>query len=107
MSDLAAKRCHVHLDREAAARCPECRQFYCRECITEHDEIVICTGCLKQQTTKSEPQGKRTGVLLRGLAGMAGTLLCWICFIWVSKILLAIPSAFHEGSLWKVGFWER
>ncbi len=107
MSELLAKRCHVHLDREAAARCPECRQFYCRECVTEHDDIVICTACLKKQTLDQEKQGWSLGFILRGFAGLVGAVLCWICFLWVGKILLAIPSEFHDGELWRVGFMDK
>ena len=45
---LAHQRCFNHATREAVARCPECHHFFCRECITEHDDRVLCTGCLKK-----------------------------------------------------------
>ena len=38
----------VSSTREAVARCPECTQFFCRECITEHDDRVLCSACLKK-----------------------------------------------------------
>lgn len=107
MSELLAKRCHVHLDREAAARCPECKQFYCRECVTEHEDIVICTACLKKQIGGEEKKRLGLGFIVRGLAGAVGTVLCWICFLWVGKLLLAIPSEFHDGNLWRVGFMDQ
>ena len=47
-SALTHQRCFHHSHREAVARCPECRQFYCRECVTEHDYRVICATCLKK-----------------------------------------------------------
>ncbi|MBT8374528.1 MAG: rhomboid family protein, partial [Deltaproteobacteria bacterium] len=35
MKDLALQRCNNHGQREAVARCPKCRRYFCRECITE------------------------------------------------------------------------
>lgn len=48
MPALIHQRCFNHATREAVARCPECSQFFCRECITEHDDRVICSACLKK-----------------------------------------------------------
>jgi hypothetical protein len=46
MTAVAHQRCLHHHEREAVARCPECGHYFCRECITEHDERVICASCL-------------------------------------------------------------
>jgi len=46
MQDLTHQRCHHHQFREAAARCPECGRYFCRECITEHADRVLCASCL-------------------------------------------------------------
>ncbi|MFN7139481.1 MAG: rhomboid family protein, partial [Limisphaerales bacterium] len=56
MQNLTQQHCLNHFTREAAARCPECKQFFCRECITEHDDRVICAGCLRklQQPTEEK-----------------------------------------------------
>ena len=50
MQNLAHQRCFNHAVREAVARCPECGQCFCRECITEHDDRVVCAACLKKLT---------------------------------------------------------
>lgn len=107
MSELLAKRCHLHLDREAAARCPECGQFFCRECVTEHEQKVICTSCLKERTTAQERRGAPLRGLLRPVFALAGATWCWLTFVWLGRILLAMPDRFHEGTLWKVGFWDK
>lgn len=107
MSDLLAKRCHVHLDREAAARCPECGEFFCRECVTEHEDRVICTGCLKIKTAKPEARSWSVAGLVRPLVALAGAAWCWLTFVWIGRILLAMPDRFHEGALWKIGFWDQ
>ena len=36
------------------ARCPSCGNFFCRECITEHDELILCAACLKRITAPKE-----------------------------------------------------
>ena len=46
MSSLIHRRCLHHPAREAVALCPECRRFYCRECVTEHTGRMICAGCV-------------------------------------------------------------
>jgi len=40
-------RCFYHDFREAACRCPICQRYFCRECVTEHDDRVLCVECLK------------------------------------------------------------
>jgi hypothetical protein len=72
MSSLAAQRCFHHSLREAVARCPECRQFYCRECITEHEERVICATCLRRLS--AAPPARRVSLqwLLSALSCAAG-----------------------------------
>ncbi|MBG85306.1 MAG: rhomboid family protein [Verrucomicrobiales bacterium] len=107
MAELVAQRCHVHLNREAAARCPECRQFYCRECVTEHDDVVICTACLKSQTEISEEKKLQIRGLFRFVSGVMGFVFCWVIFIWVGQMLLAAPSEFHDADLWQRGFFDH
>jgi hypothetical protein len=44
MQDITQQRCLNHMLREAVARCPECSRFFCRECITEHEDKVLCAS---------------------------------------------------------------
>ncbi|KAF0178356.1 MAG: rhomboid family protein [Limisphaerales bacterium] len=102
MADLTQHRCLNHTAREAVARCPSCTQFFCRECITEHDGVIICAGCLRKQA--AAPAARRAKWNLIGRAGLAalGFLACWLWFYAAGQILLALPSDFHEGTMWKV-----
>ncbi len=102
MADLAHHRCLNHEVREAVARCPACAQFFCRECITEHDGVIRCASCLRQQT--AAPAARRANWTLLGRASLAalGFLACWLWFYAAGQILLAPPSAFHEGTMWKL-----
>ena len=85
MSAIAQRRCFHHPIREAVARCPACRDYYCRECVTEHDNRVICAGCLKK-LTKSGVRTRSEGVFQR-LAPIGGFLLAWWCFYLLGWLL--------------------
>jgi len=95
--NLAARRCLVHPDREAAARCPACRQYYCRECVVEHDTRFLCAACLQ----KSIAAGARRPAFrfdwlspLWLLLGFAGA---YISFYIIERILLLIPLNLYDG----------
>ena len=108
MSSLALQRCHHHADREAIARCPECGQFYCRECITEHDERIICASCLAKLTRPPEKAAVRfrLGALRPIFGAISGLIVAWLCFYIVGRSLLAIPTTFHASALWKNGLFN-
>ena len=101
MIQLHQQSCLNHATREAVARCPECSHFYCRECIAEHDDRVICAACLRKLL---RPVGKKQSPLFRWLARAAAfgfsLLTGWAAFYLVGKILLGIPTDFHNGTVW-------
>jgi hypothetical protein len=104
--DLANQRCFNHAEREAVARCPECRQFFCRECITEHDDRVICASCLRKLARLpllKRPGWSNTFALGRCLCGL---LVAWFFFYLVGESLLALPTSFHEATFWQVKWWQ-
>lgn len=102
MSTLARQRCFLHAQREAAARCPECRHMFCRECVTEHGDRMLCANCLRKLTSsKTTTRGgvlKKTAVLLQCAIGLS---LCLVFFYGFGRFLLSMPGAYHEGTLWK------
>jgi hypothetical protein len=100
MPALVLQRCLNHTAREAVARCPECGQFYCRECITEHDDRVICASCLKKiaQASKSEPRRKLS--FWPVFQGAGGFILAWFIFYTIGRMLLALPDEFHQETMW-------
>jgi hypothetical protein len=103
---LSAQRCLNHSLREAVARCPECRGFFCRECVTEHDDRVICSACLRRIADVVEARPRRLGALLPPVQVIAGVLLAWLFFYGVGRVLVSIPSSFHEGTMWEAGMLE-
>jgi len=101
ISNALQQRCFHHEFREAACRCPICRRYFCRECVTEHDDRVLCVECLK--TIVGARAGRLGGArrVLRGLLTVAGVLMAWLFFYAIGRTLLLIPSAVHDGSVWE------
>ena len=86
---LAGQRCANHTGREAAARCPECRSFFCRECVTEHEARVLCAACIRRLTAAHAAHRRP---LLRRLAGVVpiglGLLTAWLFFFVLGRALI-------------------
>lgn len=94
-------RCLHHPIREAAARCPECRLFFCRECVTEHEGRVICTSCLKKLTKPLAKRHITFAPFFRSLNALIGLAVATLCFYVLGQVLLRVPTDFHEGTLWE------
>ncbi len=104
LTSLADQRCHNHVGREAVALCQECGNYFCRECITEHDDRAICAACLRKAVSPSERRGYI--VPLTAISQVAaGILVLWLLFYCFGRALLAIPSSFHDGTLWDTSSW--
>jgi hypothetical protein len=101
---LIHQRCFNHAQREAAARCPGCGRFFCRECVTEHEDQVICATCIRERI---KPRlTRRRGFVLgtRAAQCLAGVLVAWLFFYLAGRLLVSLPESFHEGTLWKKSF---
>jgi hypothetical protein len=107
MPPLIHQRCLNHAQREAAARCLDCGRFFCRECVTEHDDRLICAACLRKLART--PLLKRRGIagVLRIAQCLVGLVLAWFFFYVVGECLLALPTSFHEGTLWQATMFDR
>ena len=103
MQTLIHRRCQYHPSREAVARCPECQRFFCRECITEHNDQVLCTSCLQRLVGRSDTDS-RNGLrsVFKLLQLCCGVLVIWMCFYYFGQLLISIPTSFHEGTLWNI-----
>jgi hypothetical protein len=105
MMEITRQRCFNHLGREAVARCPECERFFCRECITEHEDRVVCAACLKTMTGPGKKKGRYAGAFLFTRCSL-GFVVLWFLFFTLGRMLLRIPSAFHDGTLWHNLPWK-
>ncbi|MBS0657441.1 MAG: rhomboid family protein [Verrucomicrobia bacterium] len=102
--DLARQRCLLHPLREAAARCPECGQFHCRECVTEHDGRVLCTPCLRRlAAARTAGDGTRRflSTAWQGLQLAVAFVFLWFCFFVAGQFLARTPQEFHNGALFR------
>jgi hypothetical protein len=91
MTPLIDQRCFHHPGREAVVRCPACKQYYCRECVTEHDGRMICASCAAGKT----PEKARRPSIAGWIAGAGGGfLLAWLIFYYLGVMLARIPSDF-------------
>ena len=106
MQNLSQQRCFNHGGREAVARCPECRRFYCRECVTEHDGRLICAGCLKKLAAVPVLQKKFVLATARASVCICGFFIAWFFFYLISEMLLSMPSSFHEGTVWQTDWTD-
>jgi hypothetical protein len=103
MTSLSAQRCAQHADREAAAKCPGCGHFFCRECVVEHGGRLLCSACLKKASSvvaARHPGWRRAIPML--VAGL-GVVLLWGVFYLLGNTLVKIPPEFHEGTIWRRG----
>lgn len=101
MSNLTTQRCFNHGQREAVARCASCGNYFCRECITEHAGRMTCARCLDRPTVATG-RFRLLGLMSAGLQLGIGLLISWFCFFVAGRLLLAIPSTFHEGTIWSL-----
>lgn len=98
---LHLRRCTRHPEREAAARCPSCTGFFCRECIVEHEGRLLCAACLSKLARTTDRRLQRWAAVRRIAVATAGACVLWLCFDGIGSLLLKIPPAFHDGTVWK------
>jgi hypothetical protein len=92
---LLNQRCFNHANREAAARCPSCQRFYCRECVTEHEGRMICAHCVARLRA---PQARRSSSgVVWSMFSVMSVLMAWLIFYYLGMGLARIPSTFHGG----------
>lgn len=97
---LRQQRCFHHPHREASARCPECSRYYCRECITEHDDRVLCATCLAKITLKKETAARQWALVPRLALAAVAAVIVYAVIVFIGNALLSIPSAFHDAGGW-------
>lgn len=94
---LAQLRCVNHGDREAAARCPGCQRYYCRECVSPFDHRLLCAQCIREAAREETPEPKRRLYFPAApFQLVAGLVLLWIIFYAAGSALLSIPTSFQR-----------
>jgi hypothetical protein len=101
MKPLVHQRCLNHADREAAARCPDCKRYFCRECVSEHEDRILCASCLRQLAAPQVRKRRNLTAVFQVVPCLLAIGITWFFFFLVGRGLLAIPDSFHKGTLWK------
>src|SRR5690349_13172562 len=99
---LALQKCFNHPSREAVAKCPECARSFCRECVVEHEDRIICAGCLARKVADRARVNRAFNLapLWRAAAAAAGLVFAWIFFFTVGRAVLSVPDDFHAEKVW-------
>ena len=102
MSAAALHRavCLNHPRREAAARCTSCGQPFCRECVTEFEGRMVCGACHRAKVQVKEKPKRDWAMLSATFQLVLGLALLWLGTWLLGRVLLNIPSEFHEGTTW-------
>ena len=97
MAGLIHQRCFHHAEREAAARCPRCGRFFCRECVTEHASRVTRAACLKDLFRAKSHTAGVLRALTHSLLAAVGVLVAWMFFHYLGRTLLLRLDDLHGG----------
>ena len=100
-SPLAHAGCFNHPRREAAARCVGCGRPFCRECVTPVDRRMFCAACHKDKTGVRIKAPRDWAVLSITRQAVLGLVGLWFTAYFLGKVLLELPSSFHEGTVWQ------
>lgn len=93
--------CFYHPQREAAAKCVSCGRSYCRECVTPVDRRMMCATCFREKTGVKVKVKRDWFVLSFAVQLVAGVTVLWLTSYFFGRVLLELPSAFHEGTVWE------
>ncbi len=99
-TNIADSKCYNHASREAVARCPQCSHFFCRECITEHDDVIMCAVCLEKSSKSTKQRNPFLKHLIRVLLCGISFFVLWIIFYYFGQQINSIPDGFHKETLW-------
>jgi len=94
---LKHKRCFNHANREASARCPNCKHDFCRECITEHAGKMLCVNCLKKTSQKKKSQKQLLVPLIYTLLLTAALTVIFLCFVWLGRTMAFSKVSDHSS----------
>jgi hypothetical protein len=86
----------VHAHREAAVRCPGCRRFYCRECVTEHLGRMMCAPCVAR--AEMPPERREASMAMWSILSVTGLFLAWMVFYYFGMTLARVPSTFFGST---------
>lgn len=91
-SPALEQRCFHHETREAVCRCPRCRRSFCRECVTEHDDRLVCASCLRDETAGAPAGRRKSGRGAEIAMAVGGVLLAWAVFLGAAESVMTLTE---------------
>ena len=88
-------RCWNHELREAVCRCPECGRSFCRECVAEHEQRLLCASCLKN-SVRIAPAAAGKRRMARAAWALAGILLAWVILFCAGEAILTYTGRLEQ-----------
>lgn len=74
-----------------------CREYFCRECVVEHENKMTCTHCLALLSDKqSKQQFSCIRQAMHACLAVASFALCYLFFYLLGRGLVSIAHAFNE-----------
>jgi hypothetical protein len=101
--ELTFQRCLIHPHREAIARCPACGNYYCKECVTEHEGKFLCSNCLQRRTAPLKSAQRTAGWFKAAIGMLLGLSVGWLYFYFIGRLLILIPANLHDLSALNLG----
>jgi hypothetical protein len=95
--NLTLQRCQVHAERQAVVRCPSCGSYFCRECVTEHEQKFLCSSCIQRVMPRVEPGDWNATWFMAIFKTMVGLAVAWFFFYLIGQSLILIPPNVHDG----------
>lgn len=88
-------RCWNHEAREAVCRCPGCSRGFCRECVAEHEERLLCAACLRA-AVQARPATPGNRLVARMALAVAGLLLAWVVLFLIGEAILTYTGRLEQ-----------
>lgn len=62
---------------------------------------MLCASCLKRHTAAPAAKRSRLSVFVHVAQCVLGVFMAWLFFYFAGRMLLLMPSSFHEGTVWQ------
>lgn len=102
MPALADQRCLNHETREAVCRCPECKRFFCRECVSEHEFQMLCARCIGKAQRRVTADATEKSVWPGLVLAVVGILVAWLFFYVAGRSILQFRDSVPVAMLVKI-----
>ena len=87
-----ALRCANHPARQAVSKCLSCGNFFCRECVTEHEGRLLCAACVSRDVAEAASKPRRYAALGASVTLTASLIAAWLFFLTAGHLLRTLAE---------------